>query len=298
MNIKVKPNKNQKIGIIKRETGITLLILILTVIILVILTTVTLIITGSGKIITGSEIAVDDFKYQEYKEQIEQVVQSIIINDSLLGKVTTVTSMAENMLNETWIMEASPNEESKDIIVIVDAGYVYQVYYNETIGEINVDHIGQEDGNSMPTITAYNNEMMIEAEAKCEGGIARIELIYKGQVIQTQNGDRASFKVEETGLYKVKAVANNGKERYVYVQITGRLRGPFIEVTSNGKKESGWYGGDGIPVEITISSEEKEVVGINYKKNTDMSYTYKEGQSAKLLIDTNRQDSCIRIWCR
>ena len=141
MNIKVKPNKNQKIDIIKQEAGITLLILIITVIILVILTTVTLIITGSGKIITGSEIAVDDFKYQEYKEQIEQVVQSIIINDSLLGKVTTVTTMAEDMLNETWIMEASPNEESKDIIVIVDAGYVYQVYYKETIGEMNVDHI-------------------------------------------------------------------------------------------------------------------------------------------------------------
>lgn len=288
MNIKVKPNKNQKIDIIKQETGITLLILILTVIILVILTTVTLIITGSGRIITGSEIAVDDFKYQEYKEQIEQVVQSIIINDSLLGKVTTVTSMAEDMLNETWIMEASPNEESKDIIVIVDVGYIYQVYYNETIGEMNVDHIGQEDGNSRPTITAYNNEMMIEAEAECEGGIARIELIYKEQIIQTQNGDRASFKVEETGLYKVKAVANNGKERYVYVQITGRLRGPFIEVTSNGEKESGWYGGDGVAVEITISSEENEIVGINYKKNTDMGYTYQEGQSAKLLIDTNR----------
>ena len=55
---------------------------------------------------------------------------------------------------------------------------------------------------------------MIEAEAACEGGIARIELIYKGVIVQKQDGAVANFDVEETGWYKVRDVEKMLGERF------------------------------------------------------------------------------------
>ena len=274
---------------IKEEQGITLIALLVTVILLVILVGVAVSqITGDEGIIVGTEEAVDDYKYQQYKEQIEQLVHSIILADSLAGRTTTVTSMAEDMEQESWIKSAVPNEESKDIIVTVDKGYVYQVYYDELTGMLEIEGIGKDDGSSYPTLTAYYDETKgtVEATASCEGGIARIELIYKGEVVQTANTETASFEVTETGWYKVKAIANNGNERYANVRVTGKIKAPIIAITSSGEKENSWYGKDNVPVEVTISTEDEKVAGINYKKNTDENYTYVEGKNTKLTINT------------
>ena len=189
MKLKVKPNQNAHLGgcinctkkpkemlRIQEEQGITLIALLVTVILLVILVGVAVSqITGDEGIIVGTEEAVDDYKYQQYKEQIEQLVHSIILADSLAGRTTTVTSMAADMENESWIKSAVPNEESKDIIVTVQEGYVYQVYYDELTEMSSVDNVGTEDGASLPTVTAtYNKETYaIEVTASCEDGIER-----------------------------------------------------------------------------------------------------------------------------
>ena len=225
MRNKVRPNQKALKGSIyhahnknkiKEEKGITLIVLLVTVILLVILTSVVVAqITGDEGIITSTEVAVDEYDYQQYKERLEQLAHSIILADSLAGRTTTVTSMAEDMLNEAWIKEAVPNEESKDIIVTVDKGYMYQVYYDELTGMLEIEGIGKDDGSTYPTLTAYYDETKgsVEATASCEGGIARIELIYKGEVVQTANTETASFKVTETGWYKVKAIANNNSNK-------------------------------------------------------------------------------------
>ena len=299
---KVKPNKNaltrgsinctqkpSNIAKIKEEQGITLIALLVTVILLVILVGVAVSqITGDEGIIVGTEEAVDDYKYQQYKEQIEQLVHSIILADSLAGRTTTVTSMAEDMEQESWIKSAVPNEESKDIIVTVQEGYVYQVYYDELTGMSSVDNIGTEDGASLPTVTAtYNKETYtIEVTASCEDGIEKIELIYGGEVVQTANSETASFEVEESGWYQVKATSGKGKTRYANVRVSNEVGAPSIEVTSNGESENDWYGKDNVPVEVTISTEEGNVSGIYYKKNTDTDYTYVEGKSTLVTINT------------
>ena len=271
------------------ERGITLIALLITIILLVILVGVTVSqITGDEGIIVGTEEAVDDYKYQQYKEQIEQLVHSIILADSLAGRTTTVTSMAEDMEQESWIKSAVPNEESKDIIVTVQEGYVYQVCYDELTGMSSVDNIGTEDGASLPTVTAtYNKETYtIEVTASCEDGITKIELIYGGEVVQTANSETASFEVEESGWYQVKATSGKGKIRYANVRVSNEVGAPSIEVTSNGESENDWYGKDNVPVEVTISTEEGNVSGIYYKKNTDTDYTYVEGKSTLVTIDT------------
>ena len=281
--------KSSNIVKTKEEKGITLIALLVTVILLVILVGVAVSqITGDEGIIVGTETAVDDYKYQQYKEQIEQLVHSIIIADSLAGRTTTVTSMAEEMEKETWIKEAVPNEESKDIIVTVDAGYVYQIYYDELTGMISIDSVGTEDGAKLPTIKAiYNKEKYtIEVEASCEDGIEKIELIYGGEVIETVNSETASFEVEKSGWYQVKATSGKGKTRYANVRVSNEVGAPSIKVTSNGEEENGWYGRDNVAVEITISSEETNVKGIYYKKNTDEEYTYVEGRSTIVTINT------------
>ena len=302
MNIKVRPNKNalmngyinctqksRKTCKIKEERGLTLIALIVMTIILVILSAVAIRgITGDEGIIVGTETATENYVIEQYREQIQQLVQSIILKDSLVGKITTVTSMAEDMEEEEWIKSAVPNEENGDIIVTVDAGYIYQVIYDEETGETDVEYVGKEDGTEMLTLTARYDKStgIIEVQASCDGGIARIELIYKGETVQEVTSDTANFEVEETGWYQVKATANNGKTRYVNVRVTGKLEGPIIAITSNGEQENGWYGKDNIPVEVTISTENAETVGIYYKKNTDTDYTYVEGKSTVLTINT------------
>ena len=302
MNIKVRPNKNalmngyinctqksRKTCKIKEERGLTLIALIVMTIILVILSAVAIRgITGDEGIIVGTETATENYVIEQYREQIQQLVQSIILKDSLVGKITTVTSMAEDMEEEDWIKSAVPNEENGDIIVTVDAGYIYQVIYDEETGETDVEYVGKEDGTEMLTLTARYDKStgIIEAQASCDGGIARIELIYKGETVQEVTSDTANFEVEETGWYQVKATANNGKTRYVNVRVTGKLEGPIIAITSNGEQENGWYGKDNVPVEVTISTENAETVGIYYKKNTDTDYTYVEGKSTVLTINT------------
>ena len=302
---KVKPNQQtqfngcinytQKLSKLKEENGITLIVLLVTVILLVILASVAIVqITGDEGIITSTETATDSYRYQQYKEQIEQLVHSIIINDSLAGKTTTVTSMAESMLNESWIKEAVPNEETKDIIVTVDAGYVYQVYFDETTGMQGVESVGTDDGASFPVVQAsYDKEnYTINVTASCEDGIEKIELIYKGEVVQTAKSETASFEVKESGWYQVKAVSNKGKTRYVNVRVSNEVEAPTIAVTSTGAKENDWYGKDNIPVEITITAEEG-ASGIYYRTSTIQDYIYVEGKIATFTINTIRKNNCI-----
>ena len=95
--------------------------------------------------------------------------------------------MAEEMEEEDWIKTAVPGE--KDIIVTTTDGYIYQVYYDEETGKKEIDFVGKEDGEGIPEITASydKTKATIRAEANCIGGINRIELIYKGEIVQSQN---------------------------------------------------------------------------------------------------------------
>ena len=93
------------------------------VILLIILAMVSIkALTGKEGILASSSNIANEYVIQQYGEQIEQLVHSIILKDSLIGKKTTVTSMAEEMEKEDWIKSAVPDNEQKDIIVTTTDG--------------------------------------------------------------------------------------------------------------------------------------------------------------------------------
>ena len=71
----------------KQEKGITLIALIIMVILLIILAMVSIkAVTGKEGILASSAQIGNEYIIQQYKEQLEQLVHSIILKDSLLRK--------------------------------------------------------------------------------------------------------------------------------------------------------------------------------------------------------------------
>ena len=190
------------------------------------------------------------------------------------------------MEKEDWIKSAVPNEEAKDIIVTTTDGYIYQVYYDEETGKKEINYIGKEDGEGIPEITASYDKVKatITANAKCKGGIKEIQLIYNGEIVQTQPGETANFKVEQTGWYEIKAIANNGKTISTWVRVSSTVIAPLIEVISDGEIENEWYGKDDKPVEVRINTDNTTVTRVYYKTNKDEEFQYIEGREATLTI--------------
>ncbi len=195
--------------------------------------------------------------------------------------------MAEEMEKEDWIKSAVPNKEAKDIIVTTTDGYIYQVYYDEETGKKEIDFIGKENGEGIPTINASYDKVkaLIKAKAECKGGIKEIQLIYKNEIVQTQAGETAEFSVQQTGWYQIKAIANNGKTRSTWVRVSSTVIAPLIEVISNGEQENDWYGKDDKPVEIRISTDNETAERVYYKTNKDEDFQYAEGKVATLTIN-------------
>ncbi len=71
----------------KQEKGITLIALIIMVILLIILAMVSIkAVTGKEGILDSSSNIANEYVIQQYREQIEQLVSSIILKDSLIRK--------------------------------------------------------------------------------------------------------------------------------------------------------------------------------------------------------------------
>ncbi len=117
--------------------------------------------------------------------------------------------IATELVKEPWIISAVANEDktvsNPDIIVTVDKGYVYQVFYDSLYGKIKIEYIGKVDPDvenpddipkALPTlIVDYQKyDAKIYAEAHHESGIAKIELVYKGEVVSViENPTRAGY---------------------------------------------------------------------------------------------------------
>ena len=139
---KTKPNKAS-------ERGITLIALIVMIIIVIILSAITIKgVLGDHSIIDVSADIAQDYEVVSYKEQIEHVVHSTIISYSARGEVPTLNDIADALNNESWVRSAIANTDTSisnpDIIVTVDKGYVYQVFYDSTFGKVIVDYLGKD----------------------------------------------------------------------------------------------------------------------------------------------------------
>lgn len=123
-----------------KENGITLIALIVSVIILIILATISLkAITGEESVIKVSSDATEDYNIIQYKEQIEQLRESIILRSEIAGERLTLDKLAREMGKEaTWIKSAianvseGTNDINDDIIVTTIDGYIFQLYYSDS----------------------------------------------------------------------------------------------------------------------------------------------------------------------
>ncbi|MCI8397049.1 MAG: hypothetical protein HFJ52_05325 [Clostridia bacterium] len=155
-------------------------------------------------------------------------------------------------------------------------GYIFQVYYNSIYGKIKVDLIGKDinenDLNNLTLTARYEKSLAtIFATAKDEKkGIAKIELIYKGEVVgeKEKPSGEVSWNIEDIGAgdYTVKAISNSGAIKYAYIKarnISNKLTTPSITIETESVAKNGWYGADGKDVYIKISTNSgsaKEII--------------------------------------
>lgn len=118
------------------------------IVILVILGSITIVsITDNHNLIDVTADVTQNYEVASYKEQIEQVLYSCIVGYSTKGEVPSIVNMADALNAQDWVRQAVANTDTSitngDIIVIVDKGYIYQVFYDSIYGKINVDYIGK-----------------------------------------------------------------------------------------------------------------------------------------------------------
>ena len=288
-----KQNTEEKTTI-RNEKGITMVSLVVMIIILIILALITIgTITGRLGIIDISTEVADTYGTEQNRSRLEALVEDTILKYDIVGEKLTTEKLAEEIEKEDWIKKAEvrKGEEGNpnDILVETEEGDNFQVEYDEETGEKHIHEVGKSDGESFPEVEAeYERESTsIKAKAYDEDtGIEKIEIIYGGEVVGTQEGDTAEFKVSKSGTYTVKATANSGKVAYTTVRVSMKLRAPTIRITSQGKIQNGWYGGDGIPVEVTISTEDKTVTEVHYMLRgvTQQDDTSVPGREARVTI--------------
>ncbi len=286
---KEKPNK--------REGGITLISLIIMVIILVILSAVAIrAITGEGRIIETSVGATEEYNILQYRERIETLRESIIMEYEMIGKEINLEKLAKEMDKETtWVKSATANIDTtitnEDIIIKTTDGYVFQIYYDEINGQKFIEYIGRNDEKDFPTVIATYDKIKskIQVSAKAEDtGIEKLDLIYKGEVIKSISEANTEFEVKGTGWYIIKVTSKTGKLRYAWVRVAGTLLAPKIEVDTekSGKQEKGWYGADNKAVEIKITAEGEKAQKIHYTIDKWKNDTYVEKEEGNNKIET------------
>ena len=236
---------------LRKEAGITLVALIIMVIVIVILAGITVRgITGREGILDQTMTTANEYNIEQYKEQIATLRDSIVLEYATKGKNITISELAEEMGEETTFVKSATltkadANNNQDIIVTVTEGYTYQLYYDEVTGQKFIEYVGRADGKELPQVRAeYNTEKAeVKVIANDSEGIASIELIYRGEVIQKEenpaSGEEKTFIVQKTGWYEIRVTSNSGKIRYAWVRPTSTVVAPIITLTGEHKGE--WY---------------------------------------------------------
>ena len=182
---------------------------------------------GDKGVVRTTETAAQDYKIAAYKEQIEQEVRADIVSKQTIGKGISLDGISKNIGEETtWIKDAKANVEKEttndDVIVTTVDGYIYQVYYNDIYGVVYVEYVGREGKGNLPELKARYEKSIasIIVKTRVDGkDIAKLELIYKGEVKQEQANveqeKEIRLKIDEigTGWYIVRVTTSEGQMR-------------------------------------------------------------------------------------
>ncbi len=173
----------------------------------------------------------------------------------------------------TWVKQASANvnreDTNDDIIVTTVEGYIYQIYYDEVTEQKFIEYVGKENKGTLPNlVTKYNKEnATLSAEVKntSEVDVEKIELIYRGEVLETKNSNTVTFSnLQYTGWYMVRVTAKSGQMRYAWIRGSSTVIAPNIEIISDGVAVNDWYGADQVPLKVRISTDNPTAKAIHY----------------------------------
>ena len=172
------------------EKGITLIALIVMILIITILSAVVIgKLDNHGLIDVTSEVA-EDYEVVSYKEQIEQVAYSTIIEYSARGETPMLVDISDRLNDQEWVRSAIPNTDTSisngDIVVTVDRGYVYQIFYDSINGKVIIDYIGRvpEGGNGSDGEDLIKNLPNIKARYERTIAIIILEARHDKNVIE------------------------------------------------------------------------------------------------------------------
>ena len=277
-------------NILNYESGITLISLIIMIIILVILSAVTIRgLAGNTGIIDATQVASEEYKIEQYKEQVTELRENAIAEYSLMGKDITMESLAKLMYDgETvWPKDIHANigdaETNDDIMVRTTDGYMYQIYYDELTGQKFIEYVGKGEEESLPKIKATYNKGDAELTftAKDGKGIAKVEILHRGTIYTDNATDETETSIDgngqtslgktvtlqKMGWYIVKVTSVTGYTRYAWIRVTSTVVAPTVEVVKDksGTCNNGWYGADQKEVVVRIHTENETVTAICYK---------------------------------
>ena len=288
MKTKVEQNNNH-------ESGITLIALIIMIIILVVLAAVTIRgLTGETGIIDTTQVAAEEYKIEQYKEQLLELRENAIAEYSMMGKSITMQNLAELMQDsETiWTKSIHANvgdaDTNDDILATTTDGYLYQIYYDELTGQRFIEYVGKGEEENLPKIkTEYDKKTAgLNFKVKDKNGVAKVEILHRGTIYtdnatdETEtsldfNGEKEVNKtvtLQKMGWYIVKVTSSKGYYRYAWIRVTSSVVAPIVEIKREqedlaNSEHGGWYGGVEAlkKVEVRIHTENETATDIYYK---------------------------------
>ena len=168
----------------KHEGGITLIALVITIIILVIISAIVIkTITGDNDLLATTTAAADKYKISEYKEMISAQVTGVIQANMMKGEGTTLGDIAEALEEKlpqvtTANVYADDSMANEDILVTMEDGYVFQVFYSDLYNVFFVEFIGKGNETDFPSVSASYSKTQekatISASRKWRPKVARI----------------------------------------------------------------------------------------------------------------------------
>ena len=269
----------------KKQSGITLLALIILVIVMLILTGVVInSIMGGESLFTESAKAVEESNRKMLKEKIELAVIKLMSD----GKTSiTVEDVLEELVDEGLTTEEDENKDTHQ--VKTDDGYIYEINVNEK-GEWDVTYVGQGqlertelDVFLTKSTALITNKLTLNVSAKADSGITKYVApdgttkTYADQPKEIAE----TFEVSANGTYSISVTNKNGKTETAQIVVDNILAG-VVGISSD---KDGWTQG---PVTVTISWPTGSAQGVQeVSQDGGSTWSTVTGTETVLSISTN-----------
>lgn len=265
----------------KKQKGITLIILVITIVVIVILggSSIYLIIGQQGTVNKVSE-GKNKYSESEIKEKIEMAIMDIQMQESKKENELTKKAIIDNI------------EEKIDGLIINDVELM-ELYYENYLIEIDDEFkVKVTKTNGIIPIIKYtlstkeknvnSVDVTINARINDSKGINKIILPDNTQV----EADIANYTIDVNGKYEFRVIANNGNEKKCIINITNIIPKIVGESISDILEKDIPDGNNiflikGSTDKITKETKEYNVEIINY--NEDVQYSLEEGQTTRTI---------------